>query len=105
MERIKSKLAEFKYDSEPYIVALNKFVKQIQSKESENIDFSKEHLSDLNTQYGEKINECIQINESINKVQSENVEIQMEVETLKKDQSQLSCCNSDLKEGSLFIFC
>lgn len=99
MEQQNIKFDEYKFDATPYVIAANSFSKQFKEIESKNNDLSKYAFDRLNSSVSQKICECSIINENLKKIQTENLNIQMELDTLKREEEQLLRCSFDLKEG------
>lgn len=100
MEQENIKFEKFKFDATPYIIAANTFSKQFEEKENVNSDYAS---SQLNSSISEKLGECSNMNEDLKKIQSETLIIQMELDTLKREEEQLTNSSIDFKEGELFF--
>lgn len=100
MEQQNIKFVEYKFDSTPYVIAANSFSKQFKDIETKNKDLSKYAFDQLDSSISLKINERSITNENLKKIQTEILKIQMELDTLKREEEQLSCCSFDLKEGN-----
>lgn len=98
MERQNIKFDKFKFDATSYIIAANSFSKQFKEKENKNRDHA---FSQLDLSISEKLNECSNINEELKKYQTENLNIQMELDILKREEEQQSRSSFDLKEGNI----
>lgn len=104
MEQQNLKFDKYKFDATPYIIAANSFSKQFKEKENENSDFSKNAFDQLDLSISEKLSECSKINKNLKELQTENVNMQMELDALKREEEQLSRCSFNLKEGEYFFF-
>lgn len=92
---------EYKFDSTPYTIPVNMVSQQIQDKSIEVDSDSKTKLKQLDTQINEKMEEISQIDEAMKKVRAENLKLQLELKSLKKEEECLSSTHSDLKEGEI----
>lgn len=91
MEQQNIKFEKFKFDATPYIIP---FSEQFQEKGNKNSEFSQ-----LDVTISEKLNECSNINEEMKKIRIENLNMQMELNILKREEEQQSQSSFDLKEG------
>lgn len=100
MEQQKLKFSEFKFDSTAYSMAINAYAKQIGENNVEKSDTGDKIFHHMDSSINEKVQKCAQIAENIKRVQLDNFEMQMNMDTLKEEEEQLSRNNLDLKEGN-----
>lgn len=94
------KFDNYGFDATPYMIAANTFSKQFNEKECESNEFSNDAFQQLHLKISEKLSECSNMNEDLKKIRTENLNLQMELDTLKREQEQLSRNSFDLKEGN-----
>lgn len=95
---------EYKFDPAPYTVAVNSLSKKIQDNNfgiDSNSKTTFKQIDIFNSQISEKMEVCSQIAEEIKKVRVDNYNMQLELQTLLKEEEHLSETNLDLKEGEI----
>lgn len=100
MEQQNIKFDKFKFDATPYIIAANSFSKQFKEEKNKNSDNA---FSQLGISVSEKFSECSNINEQLKKIRTENLNIQMELDRLKREEEQQSRRSFDLNEGEILF--
>lgn len=98
MEQQNIKFDNFKFDATPYIIAANSFSKQFKEQENKKSDHA---FGELDKLISENLSECSMINEDLRKLQTENLNIHMELDNLKREEERQSHSSLDLKEGIL----
>lgn len=100
MEQQNIEFNKFKFDATPYIIAANSFSKQFKEQENKNSDNA---FGKLDVSISENLSECSRINEDLKKLQTENLNIQMDLDNLKREEERQSHSILDLKEGILLL--
>ncbi|XP_031626182.1 uncharacterized protein LOC116342634 [Contarinia nasturtii] len=90
--------SEYKFDPIPYARAIETLAKQIHGTNFEANQCSKSTFDQIDALIGEKTAECSQIAEEIKNVRNDNLKMQIELESLKKEEAELSSTHVDLKE-------
>lgn len=100
MEQQNIKFDKFKFDATPYIIATNSFSKQFKENETENSDISKNAFGQLDSSISQKLSECSKVNEDLKKIRIENLNLQMELDALRREEELQTRSSFDSKEGS-----
>lgn len=94
--------SRFQFDSTPYTNAVNSIAAQLKIIQAESDPNSKEALEQLDRQIAEKTEECSQVAAKVKEVRAKNIEMQTELEALKREEQLLTQKSFDLKEGKSF---
>lgn len=93
----KINFSDYKFDPAPYTLGINALSEQIQDENRETN--SKTTFKEFDILIGEKMEMCLHVADDIEKVRAENLKIQTELKSLKKEEEFLSGTHLDLKEG------
>lgn len=92
---------EYKFDPVSYTIAIDILSEQMQAASSETD--SNTICKQFDAVLSEKMEMCSQIAGEMKKVRVDICKIQRELESLKREQENLSSTHLDLKEGELYI--
>lgn len=98
------KFDKFKFDATPYIIAANSFSKQFAENETKNKDICKAAFDQLDSSISEKLSECSKMTENLKKIQIENLNLEIELDALTREDEQQQRSNFDLKDGVCVYF-
>lgn len=94
---------EYKFDPTPYTHSISMLAKKIEDGNFEANKCSMSTLNQIDALIAEKNEECSRVSEEIKNVRNENVKLQMELDSLKKEEEELSSAHNDLKEGIIWL--
>lgn len=99
MEQQNINFENFKFDAAPYIIAADSFSKQFKENNTGNLGISKDVFEELDSSISEKLNGCSKIIKDLNTIGAENLNLQMELDTMKRAEEQQTRRSFDLKSG------